>query len=136
MAAKRKLAGRDKLLNPVERRYVEHEIPGYGWIRIQSLTYAEAGKVNVKSWKDGQMSPMAHLDYKARVIAACLVDENGHRMFSDENVEAMCGADAGLVDVIYEHCEHHLEWERVTAKNLSETNGDGSGSDSLQLAAG
>ena len=128
------LAGRSGLLGDLKRRYHETDIEGYGRIRIQSLSAKEAEVLspytNSASGFDGKLFAAR----KQVLIALCLVDDHDSRLFTDDDAEEIGNQDAATVDPIYEACEAHVNGERVTAKNLRETNGDDSRSD-LQISA-
>ena len=128
------LAGREKLLTALKRRYLVVDIPGFGGVRIQSLSAAEAAELNIGNQTDGKFDPEKYKTYKERVIVLCLVDENNLRLFHEDDVETLHEQDATIIDAIYEACETHLNGEVVTAKNLSETNGADSQSD-LQISS-
>lgn len=127
-----KLAGREKLLGALKRRYVEADIPGHGCVRVQSLSAAEAADLNIGNQTDGKFDSEKYKTYKERVISLCLVDEHNTRIFSDTDVEILHEQDATIIDEIYEVCEQHLNGDVVTAKNSSKTSEEDSQSD-LQI---
>ena len=126
------LVGRSGLLGELKRRYHEADIDGYGRIRMQSLSAKEAEVLS--PYTDGGFDGKVFAARKQLLIALCLVDEDGHRLFTDDDAESISEQDAALVDKIYEACEMHVNGERVTAKNLNET-GDGDSQSDLQISS-
>jgi hypothetical protein len=126
------LAGREKLLGALQRRYLEADVPGFGGVRIQSLSAAQAEDLNIGNQTDGKFDPEKYKTYKVRVIVLCMVDEHNMRIFSDSDVEILHEQDATIIDGIYEACEQHLNGDVVTPKNLNGTSEDDSQSD-LQI---
>lgn len=82
------------------RRYTEFEIDGFGTVRIQSLTERERASIEKQAGNDG-------FCYRASLIALAVVDANGDRVFSDEDVEQLAEADCQLTislsDAVIEH---------------------------------
>lgn len=131
-----KLAGREKLLGKLVRRYAEEDVPGFGGIRVQSLSAAEAADLNAGNQTDGKFDVTKYKKYQARVITMCLVDDTGHRIFSDDDVDTLHEQDATVIDAIYSVCERHLNGDVVAPKNLSETDNGDSPSDLRISTAG
>ena len=124
------LASREKLLGALKRRYVEANVPGFGGVRVHSLSAAEAADLNIGNQTEGKFDSEKYKTYKERVIVLCLVDEHNLRIFSDSDVEILHEQDATIIDGIYEVCEQHLNGDVVTPKNLNETSEEDSLSDS------
>lgn len=95
---------RERLLRFAKRRYKEVRAdwiePG-AVLRIQSLTERERSAVE-KSMKDES-------SVREALIVAALVDDNGNRILSDENVEWLSTLDAqaiaAIVNAIGDHCD-------------------------------
>lgn len=129
------LVGRE-LLASVERRYCEKDVPGVGTIRCQSLNAKEAAILDASYIEEDGFSPEQYAKRKPLVISLCLVDEAGHRVFSDDEFEDLELVDAAVIDAIYEVCESHINKDTVAAKNLKATSEEGSTSDLPTSAVG
>ena len=129
-----KLAGRELLLGALKRRYVEANVPGFGGIRVHSISAAEAIELNIGNQTDGKFDSDKYRTYKERVIVLCLVDEHNLRIFSEADVDVLHEQDATIIDGIYEVCEQHLNGDVVAPKNLNGTDDDDLLSD-LQISS-
>lgn len=97
--------GRGELLGFAKRRYREVPVPWIGpdaVVRIQSLTEGERSAIERAIGSDG-------VSTRVQMILAAVVDDAGHRIFSDEHAATLQDMDAqviaGLVDAISEHCD-------------------------------
>lgn len=113
--SKQEYATRSAILRPIERRYREAEIDGLGRIRIQSLSAREMDDYEFRSInrKTGRLDPAKAAEARRRLIALCLVDEHGKRMFSDHDLAAMGNIDGQIADQIYAACEEHVKGSTV-----------------------
>lgn len=97
------LKNRDSFLALATRRYQTVTIPEFGDVRIQSLSEGERAKIETEAAKDNFAT------LRARLVAACLVDEDGTRLFGDDECEAIGRLDsryvAPIADAINDHCE-------------------------------
>lgn len=103
------LLTRAELLKPAGRRYRVVPLPTGGQVRIQSLTSGEA-----RALRQFLLNPKGEL-IKVRgdrlaelLICACLVDENGQRLFSqDDAMSADFDAfDNAVSSVLYQFCRN------------------------------
>lgn len=105
---------RDQLRKRCQRRYRELTIDGIDF-RLQSMTEAERSSV--------ELSPLPRL--RAVLIATCLVDEDGDRLYtdSDEDIDELLKLDSRITvplsDAISDHCQV-AELEELV-KNFEET---------------
>jgi hypothetical protein len=90
-------------------------------VRYQSLSALEKGRLqSAASTKDGTIDQTRLADSEARLLAATLVDEEGHRLFSDREAGTICQWDytAGLAELvkrIRKHCGIGPEEEKQAA---------------------
>lgn len=103
------IATRDILTNPVKRRFAVVDTPGWGGVRIRSLTELERSQFeSVPLGKDGALDPRKLVDQKCRLIVLCVVDENGDQILTNKDIEALRQQDSlttnALVDGIKKHC--------------------------------
>jgi hypothetical protein len=105
MGEKMSLLTREDLLKFKTRRYLE--VPA-DWIetgkkiRVQSLTEGERAALE-KTVTDGDGA------IRARVIIATVVDDGGHRIFTDDHIDFITSLDSqvtgALFDAISDHCD-------------------------------
>lgn len=85
-------------LSELKRRYSDVQIDGFGKIRIQSLSEREASQLRQKM----------NGDDKATLICACVVDEEGNRLFRDTDSEKLSDIDASVIDLMFQSCADHI----------------------------
>ena len=82
-----------------KRRYAEHE-----GIRLQSLTELEQSKLDAMwgmRWSETKtLDPVM----RRELLALCIVDQDGKRCFSNEDVEVLGDMDGGICTELYEKC--------------------------------
>ena len=82
-------------------------IDGVGRFRIRSMTEGERGTIEASVLYADDRAAAAKL-LKPRLICACLVDDDGDRIFSDADLDAITGLDSSvtsaLADAIEQHC--------------------------------
>lgn len=100
---------RADIQNRVQRRYIEVPLHDGKVARLQSLTdlermewnqelFDETGKMVVNKWK-----------YQtAKLLVRMLVDENGHRLFMDEDWELLLELDAKDGAVLGDEAREHI----------------------------
>ncbi len=101
--------GRDSLLQPARRRYVDVEIDGLGKVRLQDMNARE------HSWYQAQFLDSdgrpditrASQVYKGLLIALCVVDEHGERMYDESDVDKILAGSAVVVDELADACMAH-----------------------------
>lgn len=88
---------RSFLLDKAKRRLEQVDVAGIGRIFIQSLTERERGEI--------ETAPAA--ETCARLIATCLVDEEGHRLFSDAELPTVLALDSKYTQPIFNAIAKH-----------------------------
>ncbi len=127
------IASREALLKLCERRYSTVEIPERDIsIRIQSLSEAEKSQYETcLIAKNGRGIMRERLqDATRRLIALCVVDEDGKRIFSDSDLSAIANLDSYISSRIYDACQEHCGFNKgdidETVKNSEEISVDDS----------
>lgn len=93
---------REILLAPTGPRYVEVEIPELGGrVRVQSMSTAERGRFEAY-FQNATGKTRAERLAKARemLVVATVVDENGNKMFTPSDVEALSKQDVTILERI------------------------------------
>jgi len=79
------------MLQPRSRRIVEVDVPEWGGVvRVQELTTSERSKFETSlQGKKGKSDPSRTVTVRERLIVLSVVDEQGQRVFSDEDIPAL-----------------------------------------------
>lgn len=110
-----KIATREQLIGLCKRRYVEVEIPELeATVRIQSLSEKEKSDYETRLIsKNGRGILKDRLaDATRRLIALCVVDQNGSRLFSNNDLSVIAEMDSFVSSRIYEACQEHCGFNK------------------------
>lgn len=119
---------KDTLLQAGKRRTTTAEIDGVGLVHLRSLSEQEWSQYQRDSidLKTGSVTPRGLATAKARLIALCVSDVAGERLFANTDVEAINQLDAKLVAALHAACEQHCGVVETAAKNSATTDDDNS----------
>lgn len=119
---------KDALLAKGKRRMAKVEVDGLGEISCRSLSEAEWSQYQRDSidLRTGQVTPRGLATAKARLIALCVSDENGERVFGNGDLAAINEMDAKVVAALHAACEKHCGVNEADAKNSETTDADSS----------
>lgn len=100
---------RDQILKFEDRKLQKVDVPQWGdFVYIRSLTgserdeFEEANLVRTRDRKRGTMSYDVRLqNAKVRLIAMTACDEQGNRIFNDEDVEALGKKNSAAISLLY-----------------------------------
>lgn len=123
------LVSRDTLLATAKRRFAEVTIEGLGTLRIRSLSAGDSSKIEADTYADNKKKEGSGIaKWKARHIAAAVVDEQGNRLFADKEIDTIQSFDRATVDAIYDavakHCGIDNETSEDAEKNSEATHDD------------
>ena len=110
-----KLATRKQLIGLCQRRYVEVELPELdASVRIQSLSEKEKSDYETRLIsKNGRGILKDRLaDATRRLIALCVVDANGDRLFDNTDLSIIAEMDSFVSSRIYEACQEHCGFNK------------------------
>ena len=104
-------------------------------VRFQSLTALERGRLSATTVnKNGDIDPTRMADADARLIATCLVDEEGKRLYDDRAAGLICGWDAAdatyLARVLRKHCGLGQDDEEKRQADFTDGSSETGGGDS------
>lgn len=106
------------------RRYLEVPLPDGDVARIQSLNELERCELRAGNWratKDGiELDPEKYATQPTRLIAACVVDESGAKVF--RNWQEAGQLDATLSDILEDACRKHCGLDQTAAAKEFEKN--------------
>lgn len=100
------LLTKDQILGADDRQSIELQVDEWdGSIMLAAMTAAErdafeAGMLDNK----GKSDKNRLRNFRARFIAACIVDADGKRLFSDKDVVALGGKSAAAVSRVFDKC--------------------------------
>lgn len=102
------------------------EVAGLGEIGCRSLSEAEWSQYQRDSidLKTGQVTHRGLATVKARLIALCVCDEAGERVFGNGDLNAINEMDAKVVAALHAACEKHCGVNEADAKNSETTDAD------------
>tara|TARA_R100000152_G_C6782231_1_gene219178 strand:- start:7194 stop:7592 length:399 start_codon:yes stop_codon:yes gene_type:complete len=130
------VASREALLKLCERRYATVDIPEREvTVRIQSLSESEKSQYETcLIAKNGKGIMRERLqDATRRLLALCIVDDAGERIFSDGDLSALANLDAFVSSRIYDACQEHCGFNKGdiddTVKNSEQISVDDSTTD-------
>jgi hypothetical protein len=130
------IANREALLKLCKRRYATVDIPERDiTVRIQSLSENEKSQYETcLIAKNGKGIMRERLqDATRRLLALCIVDDNGDRIFTDGDLSELANLDAFVSSRIYDACQEHCGFNKgdidETVKNTEQNNLDDSTTD-------
>ena len=131
------LISRDEFLAKDDATYKELDVPGWGTVRVRSLSGAgrDAYMKGILEWQADGTHTVKTEDSEARLLSVTLVDEEGNLWFDEleEGVQVLRQKNAGsLQKAFYAAMElSGLQEEavEVAAENLDETTSGEHGSD-------
>lgn len=111
---------RDRLLGSVKRRYSTAEVAGLGLVRMQSLTELERAQIE-------QVASTDVTRMRAQLIALSLVDDEGHRLFADQEVETILKMDSRLTGELSTAVMLHVGRQDTTEDEVKNSEGTPAG---------
>ncbi len=114
------LISRDALLGKTARRYMTVDLPGGEKARIQSLTELEKSEFEfaVISTK-GKALRSKMVIARRTLVVLCLVDNDGKRILSDADLDALAQIDGAVISAIYDEARIHCGFEEGDIEGLA-----------------
>ena len=92
-----KYLGREDILNCIDARFQDVEVPEWdGTVRVRSLTGLQRSKLLEISEK------IKTEEWIERVVAACICDENGNPIFTQEDVQKLAEKNSAALNRVFE----------------------------------
>lgn len=101
-------ATREMFLKPAARRYDRFSVPGFGDVRIQSLTDGEKSDYEYELIaKKGGFVPSKLRNAARRLIVLTVVDDTGNRVLRDGDETKLEEMDGAITQAIYDRARTH-----------------------------
>lgn len=115
-------ADRSAFLKPAARRYTDYSVPGFGTVRIQSITERERHQFEASLLDEhGSFDKGRAALGRVKFISLCIVDSDGLRILADSDLQQIYqNMDAAVVAAIYDRCKTHCNLDENPEKNLSD----------------
>lgn len=127
------LLTKDQILSIDDKPTQDVPVPEWGGeVRIRTMSASERDKWESETYGDGKVNTV---DFRARFVALCIVDEAGKRMFTDEDVNQLGEKSAAALQRVFNAAQ---ALNALTKKDIEELEknseavpSDGSSSNSL-----
>lgn len=98
------LLSRDQILDAVDLKTEEVQVPEWGGsVLVRGLNGTERDAYeNGLIRMEGQSAKSNLLNMRAKLVALCLVDEKGGRLFADTDIRALGRKSAAALERVYE----------------------------------
>ena len=107
---------------------VDVDVPGLGAVRIRTLSGLEREKFEMESYEEHKAGSR---NYRARLVALCLVDENGKPIFNELDAKhILSNGNAVVLDRIYAAAKKHNRLDPVDDEADLKNSANGGSSDS------
>lgn len=104
MAAVKKFLNKAEILAQDDLKYEDVQIPEWGgaWVRVRTLQANERDRFEASTVQRNGKKVTTNLDnIRARLCLLCMVDENGERLFQEEDTFPLGGKSAAALDRIF-----------------------------------
>ena len=92
---------RDEILNAKDLNYEDVEVPEWGGtVRVRAMMAYERDELELEAL-EAQKKPAAVRNLRARLVARCVVDADGKRIFTDADVEALGKKHGAVIDRLF-----------------------------------
>lgn len=104
------------------------DIAGLGTVRIRTMSGLEREKFEMDSYEEHKAGSR---NYRARLVALCLVDEKGDQLFNELDAKhILCKGNAAVLDRIYTAAKKHNRLDPADEDEAGKNSGSGQSSDS------
>ncbi len=130
------LLGKDQILEADDRKHQDIDIPEWGGtVRLMGLSGTERDAYEgslVVLGSNGKVARHNLTDARAKLVAKCLVDDDGRRLFTDSEVKALGAKNGAVIDRLYDTAKalSGIGKEHVEAKAGNSGTGPSAGSTS------
>lgn len=124
----------EDILSIDDRKTIEVEVPEWNCkLRLRAMTGTDRDKFEAHVTAGGQEGSMNVIGMRAKLIAACIVDENGKRVLQDADEVKLGSKSAAVLDKLFTECMTlngmSPEDEKKLVENFDSTQSEPSTSD-------
>lgn len=104
MTAKKTYLSKAEILAQDDLKYEDIQVPEWGgaWVRVRTLNASERDRFEASTVTRKGKNVTTNLEnIRARLCLLCLVDENGERLFQEEDTFPLGGKSAAALDRIF-----------------------------------
>lgn len=101
------LLNRDQILSADDLTYKDVEVPEWGGVvRVRVMTGAERGDFEQSIITGrGKNRDINFKNLRGKLVARCLIDEDGERLFSDADIQALEEKSAAALSRVFDVCQ-------------------------------
>lgn len=99
---------KEQILQAQDLEYRDEEVPKWGGsVRLWQLTVADrdAFEESISKLKPSGQAEIIRENFRAKLVARCLGDEDGNRLFSDKEIMQLGKKSAKVVDRLFVICQ-------------------------------
>lgn len=99
---------KEQILQVQDLEYRDEEVPEWGGsVRLWQLTVADrdAFEESISKLKPSGQAEIIRENFRAKLVARCLGDEEGNRLFSDKEIMQLGKKSAKVVDRLFVICQ-------------------------------
>lgn len=130
--AARKFLNKAEILAQDDLKYEDIQIPEWGgaWVRVRTLNASERDRFEASTVTRRGKSVTTNLEnIRARLCLLCMVDENGERLFQEEDTFPLGGKSAAALDRIFTVAQRlnglrDADVEELAGESSAAQNGD------------
>lgn len=97
------LLTKEQIFSKEDKKYKEVEVPEWGGtVRVTVMSGGDKDR-----WEGGLLGKNGNINYtnmRAKMVAYCCVDENGKRLFSDDDIIKLSKKSAIALERVYTAC--------------------------------
>lgn len=124
----------EEILKIDDRKTIEVEVPEWNYkLRLRAMTGTDRDAFEAHVTSGGQEGSMNVIGMRAKLIASCIVDEDGKRVLGPADEVKLGSKSAAVLDKLFTQCMElngmSPEDEKKLVENFSETQSEPSTSD-------
>lgn len=129
MSAEKKFLGRAEILGADDRRFKEVEVPEWGGtVLLRAISGAERDSFEASIIeRNGKDVEVNHINLRAKLVALSIVNPDGSRVFSDDDIKALGQKSAAALDRVFAAAQQLSGLSKADVKELAEGFGGAQG---------
>jgi hypothetical protein len=98
------MLSKDEILKADDLPYIDVKIEEWGGeVRVRTLTAGERDEYEASIYEtDGTNVTVKREDFRAKMLALCIVDDKGNRMFGTKDISKLSGKSAKPIQQLFE----------------------------------